>query len=146
MGIEDWGVILLAIEPFGGILAAIPIGILALGHPWWAWLLAAPLLAYVQVPVVDLCWDLLLRWPWWNRLLERKRSPRIERLMESGGAFWPVFVASPLVGPWVVMAFLRYAHVPQRRAAAPILLSMLAVTVVVVAACVFVPESLQASQ
>jgi hypothetical protein len=139
LGIEDWGVVLLAVNPFGGILAAIPLGILGLGHPWWAWLVAGPFLAYVQVPVVDLAWDLLLRWPWWRRLLERRRSPRIERLMSSGFAFWPVFLASPLVGPWFVMAFLRYARQPQRRAALPMLLSMLAVSVVTVAACVWLP-------
>lgn len=139
LGAADWGVFLLAAEPFGGILVAIPLGVLVLGQPWWWWLFLGPLLAYVQVPVIDLLMDLLMRWPWWRRFLERHRSERIERLMESGGGFWSIFLAAPLVGPWVVMAFLRLVHVPQRRAALPILLSMLAVTLVTLGACLWFP-------
>lgn len=139
MGPEDWGYVILSIQPFGGILASIPLAILALDYPWWLALLTAPALAYLQVPIIDLAWSLLERWPWFQRTLERKRSPRIERLLAGGGAFWTTFGAAPLVGPWVVMAFMRYAHVPQRRVALPIYLSMLAVGIVATALSVFVP-------
>jgi len=37
------------------------------------------------------------------------------------------------------MAFLRLVHVPQRRAALPILLSMLAVTLVTLGVCLWFP-------
>jgi len=88
VGAEDLGVFLVAAQPFGGIVVAIPLAVLVLGHPWWWWLFLGPLLAYVQVPVIDLFFDLLMRWPWWRRLLERHRSARVERMMASGGGFW----------------------------------------------------------
>ena len=46
--------------------------------------------------------------------------------MEARGAFWPTFLLAPVLGPWVVMAFMRYAQVPQRRIALPVLLGILA--------------------
>jgi hypothetical protein len=140
MSLLDWTYVAIAIEPFGGILVAIPLAVFALAYPLWLIVVTAPLLAYVQVLVVDLAWSGLLRWGWFGRLLERKRSPRVERLLASRGGFWLTFGLTPLVGPWVVMAFMRYAHVPQRRVAAPILLSLLAVTLATTAICLLVPE------
>jgi hypothetical protein len=61
----------------------------------------------------------------WRDLLERRRSARIERLLQSRGGFWITFVLAPLIGPWLVMAFMRTVRVPQRRVALPIFLAML---------------------
>ena len=89
MEVPLWVVILTAIAPIPGLLAAIPMSILVRNDPGWVWLIAGPLLAYVQVLVVDFGWTLLLKWKAWGRLLERMRSPRVERLMASkGGSFW----------------------------------------------------------
>jgi hypothetical protein len=139
----DWTYVFLAAEPLGGLLMAIPLGILKLDYPWWVTVLSGPPLAYLQVLAVDGLWSLLERWPWFVRTLERRRSARIERLLAGGAGFWATFAAAPLVGPWVVMAFLRYARIPQRRAALPILLAMLAVSLVVTAVCVLAPAAFQ---
>jgi hypothetical protein len=42
------------------------------------------------------------------------------------------------------MAFMRYAHVPQRHVALPILLGLTCVAVAIAVACVVVPESMRA--
>jgi len=135
----DLAFVLLAINPIGGLLVAIPLALLRLNYPLWLAVAGGVPLAYVQVVVVDFGWDVLCRWGWWNRLLERQRSPRIERLMASRGAFWPITVVTPLVGPWVVMAFMGYARVPQRHVAAPILLALTVVAIAVGALCLWVP-------
>lgn len=142
MSVLDWSYAFLAFQPFGGLLVAIPLGILKLGYPWWVTVLTGPPLAYLQVVVIDGLWSLLERWPWFVRTLEARRSPRIERLLDGGAGFWATFAAAPLVGPWAVMAFLRYAHIPQRRAAAPILLAMLTVSILITAVCVLAPTVL----
>ncbi len=122
---------LLAANPFGGLLIAVPYALLRQGFPAWATVLVGAPLAYLQVVVVDLGWGLFSRIPAWHRLLERRRSARVERLLQSRGGFWITFVAAPLIGPWLVMAFMRYAQVPQRKVAAPILLSLAATAAVV---------------
>ncbi|HUK64124.1 MAG TPA: hypothetical protein VLV15_12345 [Dongiaceae bacterium] len=114
----------LAANPFGGLLVAVPYALLRLGFSPWATVIAGAPLAYLQVVVVDLGWGLFDRFPAWRRLLEKRRSPRVERLLQSRGGFWITFVAAPLIGPWLVMAFMRFAQVPQRKVAAPILLSL----------------------
>ncbi len=124
---------LLAANPFGGLLIAVPFGMLRLGFPPWLLVVAGAPLAYLQVAAVDLGWSLLTRLGWWRRLLERRRSERVERLMRSRGGFWVTFVSAPVLGPWLVMAFMRYAQVPQRRVALPILLSLFATAAVVAA-------------
>ncbi|MFT3843223.1 MAG: hypothetical protein QM723_39935 [Myxococcaceae bacterium] len=124
---------LLAANPVGGLLVAVPYALVRLDFPAWATVLAGAPLAYLQVVAVDLGWGLFDRFPAWRRLLEKRRSPRVERLLQSRGGFWITFVAAPLIGPWLVMAFMRYAQVPQRRVAAPILLSLLATAAVVAA-------------
>jgi hypothetical protein len=87
------------------------------------------------VIAVDLAWNTLARASWWRGQLERRRNARVERLMASGGGFWITFVLAPTVGPWVVMAFLRYAQVPQRRVVAPILLALLTTATIVAIGC-----------
>ena len=73
---------------------------------------------------------------------ERRRSPRVERLVAARGGFWLTLVLAPLIGPWLVMAFMRYAQVPQRRVALPILLGILGSASFVALACVFFPKLL----
>jgi hypothetical protein len=130
----------LAANPFGGLLIAIPFAVLTLHYPaWWVVLASVPL-AYLQVIVIDVAWGWLARIERWNRFLMRRRSPRVERLVASGGGFWITFAATPLLGPWLVMAFMRYAQVRQRRVALPILLALLLTSVVLTSLCVVVPQ------
>jgi hypothetical protein len=136
----DLAFIVLATNPFGGLLFAIPLALFTLQYPVWLAVAAGVPLAYLQVVAVDVGWASLNQWPWWRRQLERRRSARLERLMASGGAFWPVVVLAPLLGPWVVMACMRYAQVPQRHVALPILLGLTWNASAIAAACVFVPE------
>ena len=130
----------LAVNPVGGLMVAIPYAVLRLGYPAWITVLAGVPLAYVQVIVVDLGWTSLGRIGAWTRFLERRRSPRVERLIAARGGFWITLVCTPLLGPWLVMAFMRYAQVPQRRVALPILLGLGASATVLALLCVFVPR------
>jgi hypothetical protein len=132
----------MATSPFGGLVVAIPFGIFVLHYPPWLAMLAGVPFAYIQVIVVDGAWTLLTRLPWWAEFLERKRSRTIERVLASRGGFWATFLASPVVGPWVVMGFLRYARISQRRVVLPIFLSLGCVSAVVTALCVFAPHLL----
>jgi len=133
----------MAINPIGGLLIAIPFAIFKLGYPAWLTLLVGVPCTYVQVLVVDLGWGQLNRWTRWRKMFERPRSPRIQRLVSSGGAFWPTLLLAPFIGPWMVMAFMRYARVPQRRVAAPILIGMTCQAAVLVAVCVYAPQLLR---
>ncbi len=115
----------LAINPIGGLAVAIPFAVFKLHQPaWLAWLVGLPF-AYVQVLVVDFFWERLIRWTWWRGFIERRRSPRVERLVHAKGSFWLTAVFSPFIGPWLVMAFMRYAQVPQRRVALPLLIGLM---------------------
>jgi hypothetical protein len=131
---------LLAVNPVGGLLAAVPWGVFEQHYSWALLLATGPLLGYVQVVIVDLAWGQLNRWAWWRSLLVGRRSPRVERLLQSRGAFVPVFLLTPIVGPWLVMACMRYARVPQRRVALPILASLFALTTVLVVVCAVAPR------
>lgn len=129
----------LAANPIGGLLIAIPFGMLKLHYPAWLTIVAGVPLAYLQVPAVDVLWSTLERATWWRGLLERRRSARVEKLLASRGGFWITFAAAPFLGPWLVMAFMRYAHVPQRKVALPIVLALAATAAVVAALCAIVP-------
>jgi hypothetical protein len=130
----------LAVNPLGGLIAAIPFAILVLKWPAWVVVAAGVPLAYVQVVVVDVAWGSLARIQAWKDFLERRRSPRVERLVASGGRFWITFFATPLLGPWLVMAFMRYAHVRHGRVALPIALGLLCTAVVLATLSMAVPE------
>ncbi|MCI0669095.1 MAG: hypothetical protein L0Y64_01400 [Myxococcaceae bacterium] len=131
---------LVAFSPVGGMVAAIPLGMLAFQMPTWqVWLLGV-VSAYAQVVAVDLAWSGLERLQWWRRLLERQQSPRLRRLLSAPGAFWPTVVLVPIVGAWVVMGLMRYAGVPQRRVAVPILVGLALFATVLCAGCALVPE------
>jgi len=141
MSSADLAFALLAANPFGGLLVAIPFAVLKLHYPMWlATGVGAPL-AYLQVAVVDAGWTLLARIPGWQRFIERRRSARIGRLVASRGAFWITFFATPLVAPWLVMAFMRYAQVGQRRVALPILASLACTAAILAWACVLAPRA-----
>jgi hypothetical protein len=139
----DYAFVTLAINPIGGLLVAIPFAVFKLSYPAWLAVIAGIPLAYVQVLGVDLGWTWLARIPGWHRFLERRRSARVERLVASGGGFWLTLVLAPLLGPWLVMAFMRYAQVPQRRVALPILLGLSAGASAVGLVCAFAPRLLE---
>jgi len=142
----DLAFALLAANPFGGLLVAIPFAMLKLHYPAWvATAMGAPL-AYLQVVVVDASWSWLARIPGWQRFLERRRSPRVARLVASRGAFWITFVVTPLLGPWLVMAFMRYAQVDQRRVALPIFASLACTAAALACACAIVPRAFSAGR
>jgi len=141
MDSTDLAFVLLAANPFGGLLVAIPFAVLKLHYPMWlATVVGAPL-AYFQVVVVDAGWSLLARIPGWQRFIERRRSARIGRLVASRGGFWITFFATPIVAPWLVMSFMRYAQVRQRRVALPILGSLACTAAILAWACVLVPRA-----
>jgi hypothetical protein len=124
MWIAYAGFVALAINPFGGLLFAIPYAQAVLGiSPWLAAIVGWPL-AYVQVLVVDVLWKSLCRISWWERFIARRRTPRLERMASSPYMFWLILVFAPFVGPWLVMAVMRYAAVPHRRIALPMALSL----------------------
>jgi hypothetical protein len=130
----------LAANPLGGLLVAVPFAILKLHYPPWVAAAVGTPLAYLQVFVVDLGFGLLAKIPCWLPFLERRRSARIQRLVASRGAFWVTFLATPFLGPWLVMAFMRYSQVPQRRVALPIFLALATTATVVAALAAFVPR------
>ena len=140
LGAGDLAFVALSMNPLGGLYASIPLAVFKLHYPAWLAVALGVPLTYLQVVVIDLAWTQLYRWDRFRLRLEKKRSPRIERLMASRGAFWSTMVLAPLIGPWVVMAFMRYAQVPQRRVALPILLGILCMATVVAVACVFIPR------
>ena len=118
------GFVALAVNPFGGLLFAIPYATAVLHtSPFFAAAVGWPL-AYVQVAVVDGLWETLNRMAWWRRLVERKRTPRLERMASSPSMFWLILLFGSFIGPWLVMAVMRYAKVPQRRVILPMALSL----------------------
>jgi hypothetical protein len=134
MGQGDLLFVLLAANPFGGLLVAIPFALLQLHYPVWVAVSLGPPLAYLQVIAIDASWTLLARSNRWQRFLDRRRSPRVERLVASGGGFWITFFATPFIGPWLVMSFMRWARISQRKVALPILLALFATGLSVAAA------------
>jgi hypothetical protein len=137
---------LLAANPIGGLVVAIPYAVLKLHYPLWLAVVVGVPLAYLQVVVVDFAWNLLGRAPAWRRLIERRRSPRVERLLASRGGFWITFLSTPVLGPWLVMAFMRYAQVAQRRVALPILAALACTAVAMAAASAVVPHAFAAGR
>ncbi len=131
--------VLLSINPIGGLLASIPFALLKLGYAPWAVIVSGVPLAYLQVFFVDAGWDRLERYEWWRRLVERSRGKWAQRLLQSRGGFWVTFLATPFLGPWLVMALMRWSGVPQRVVAAPILVALLATSLVITALCLFIP-------
>jgi hypothetical protein len=118
------GFVLLSINPFGGLLFSIPYAQNVLHvSPWLAALAGWPL-AYVQVALVDLFWDALSRLAWFERAVHKRRTPRLDRAASSKHMFWFILAFGAFCGPWLVMAVMRYANVPQRRIALPMALCL----------------------
>ncbi len=138
-----WAFAALAVNPIGGLLIAIPFALFKLHYPIWLVVLAGVPLAYLQVFIVDLVWDLLARAKWWSSFLQNRRNKTVERLVASRGGFWITFLATPVIGPWAVMAFMRYAQVPHRKIALPIALSLLAFAIGLSVLCQWVPRLFQ---
>jgi hypothetical protein len=129
----------MAASPWGGLLVAIPYGILKLHRaPICVVAIGVPL-AYLQVIAVDLGWELLLKAGWWRRMLERRRSKWFERVIASKGGFWITFGAT-MIAPWGVMAFARYGQLRQRQVALPIALALFCVGVTVAVLSVLAPR------
>jgi hypothetical protein len=63
MGSTDFAFALLAANPFGGLLVAIPFAVLKLHYSGWLAIGIGAPLAYLQVAVVDAGWSLLVRIP-----------------------------------------------------------------------------------
>lgn len=124
MSVAWLGFVVLALNPFGGLMVAIPYaqGVLHVS-PWIAALVGVPL-AYVQVLFVDVLWTTLCRWPRWEGFVKRRRTPRLERMASSTYMFWMVLAFGSVFGPWLVMAVMRYAKVPHQRIALPMALSI----------------------
>jgi hypothetical protein len=134
------GFVALAVNPFGGLLFAIPYAKTVLhASPYCAALVGWPL-AYVQVLFVDLLWQTLARQGWWQRLIERRRTPRLERMASSPHAFWLILFFACFLGPWLVMAVMRYARVPHRRVAVPMALSLGWNALGIAVLCVYAPQ------
>ena len=130
---------LLAANPIGGLLVAIPFAVLKLDCAPWLTVAAGVPLAYLQVFVVDLSWSRLERFGWWTRMIQKSRGRWADRLVQSRGAFWITFAATPVLGPWLVMALMRWVGVPQRRIALALVCSMVTLATVVATLCAFVP-------
>ena len=130
---------LMAANPIGGLTVAIPFALLKLGYsPGPVVAIGVPL-AYLQVLVVDGCWNTLERMGWWRRMMAKSRGKWANRLVESRGAFWITFVVTPIIGPWMVMALMRWAGVPQRQVATAILSSQVVAASIIATLCVFIP-------
>lgn len=131
--------LLLAVNPIGGLLAAIPFALLKLGYSPWLVVFAGVPLSYVQVIVVDTGWTVLEKLGWWRRLIERSRGKWAQRLVSSRGSFWVTYLATPILGPWLVMALMRWAAVPQRVVGPPIFLSQCTASLIIALLCVLIP-------
>ena len=131
--------VLLAANPIGGLTVAIPFALLKLDFSPWVTVAVGVPAAYLQVLVVDGFWTTLERLGWWRRLIDRSRGKWANRLVASRGAFWVTFIATPILGPWLVMALMRWAGVTQRKIALAMVSSMLVASSTIAALCVFVP-------
>lgn len=130
---------LLAANPIGGLMVAIPFAVFSLDYAPWLTVVTGVPFAYLQVLVIDASWNRLERLGWWQRLLKKSRGKWADRLVQSRGAFWVTFVATPVIGPWLVMALMRWVGVPQRKVALALAASMVTAASVVAALCAYVP-------
>lgn len=132
--------VLTSINPIGGLMVSLPLAIFKIGWPAWLAVVLGVPLAYVQVLVVDLFWERLLAWPFWTRFVERRRSTRLEKILAHRYAPWILAVASPWLGPWLVMAVARFAGRRQSQLAAPLLFGLTYVAIGIALICVYAPR------
>lgn len=134
--------VLACINPFGGLAVGIPIAVFKLDWPpWLAVVLGVPL-AYLQVVAVDLLWERLLAWPWWMRMIEKRRSERLTDLLARDDAKIWLSVFGVWAGPWLVTALARFAGHSVGRVALPLLFGLTYVGIGVAVVCRLAPELL----
>jgi hypothetical protein len=132
-----------AINPWGGMFVAMPIAIYKLDWPaWFACLLGIPL-GFVQVIVVDRMWERSLRWPFWVRLLEKRRSERLTNWLARDDAKLWLALFGVWFGPWLVTAFARFSGHQVGRVALPLLFGITYVAIATAAVCKIAPEMLK---
>jgi len=132
--------VLTSVNPIGGLLISLPLAIFKIHWPaWFAVVLGVPL-AYVQVLVVDLFWQRLLLWPFFTRQVEKRRSARLEKILAHRYAPWLLALASPWIGPWLVMAVARFGGRRQSEVALPLLVGLTYVAIGIALICVYAPK------
>ncbi len=134
--------VIAGLNPFGGMFVAIPIGVFKLMWPAWVAVLIAIPLAYTQVIAVDLLWSRLAAWPAFMELITKRRSPRLDALLERRDANVWLTLLSPWLGPWFVMAVARFSGRSFRSVGVPLFLGLSYVAVMVGAMCVLAPHLL----
>lgn len=143
----DWpyvvGFVLTAINPWGGVFVAMPIALFKLDWPAWFAVLVAIPLGYVQVVVVDVLWERLMRWPRWSEMLAKRRSERLTNLLARDDAKLWLAIFGVWFGPWLVAAFARFAGHAVRRVALPLLFGISYITVGTAIVCKLAPELLK---
>jgi len=137
------GFVLTAINPWGGMFVAMPIALFKLDWPAWLAVIIGIPLGYVQVVVVDVLWERLMRWPWWVQMLEKRRSERLTNLLARDDAKLWLGVFGVWMGPWLVAAFARFSGHEVRRVALPLLFGISYVTIGVAVACKLAPDLLK---
>jgi hypothetical protein len=134
--------VLACINPFGGMFVSMPIALYKLEWPpWFACALGIPL-AYVQVVVVDVLWERLMAWPWWVRLIEKRKSEKLTDLLARDNAKIYLAIFGVWAGPWLVMAVARFAGHTRGRVALPLLFGITYVTIGVAAVYKLAPQLL----
>ena len=110
-----------ALNPIGGLTAAIPLGIYVLGlRPVPVALLAGPL-TFVTVLVLHVFWQALRSRPRAAAWLEARRSVRVERLLERRGATIAAALGGLTIGGTGSYVTLRFFGVSFDRFWAPLL-------------------------
>ena len=138
--------VVVAINPFGGLFLAVPLAIFELQwSPALAVAIAVPL-SYVQVLAVDLGWDSLQRWEGLMRFVEKKRSDRLESALRARWAPVWITLMSPWIGPWLVMAVMRFGKMPRGRAFLPLFLGLAWVGTLTGVVCVYAPDLIPARE
>ncbi len=118
---------------------AIPLAIFQLEwSPWFVGLVTVPLV-YVQVAVVDLLWDKLLSWPKARDFLQKRKSEKIERLLNRKYAGLWLAVFGVWAGCWLVMAMARFGGHRQSKVALPLLFGITYMVAAAVLICLYAP-------
>ncbi len=137
--------VLAALNPFGGAFLAVPLAIFKLEwSPWFVGAVTIPLV-YAQVAAVDLLWDKLLAWPRAHEFLEKRKSVKLERLLDRKDASLWLSIFGVWAGCWLVMAMARFGGHRQSKVALPLLFGITYMVVAVVLICLYAPDLLPKS-
>src|SRR5436190_8101986 len=95
----DWiAYCLQAMNPFAGLVAAVPLGINVFKlEPAAVAALAGPI-SFVSVALMHVLWETMRRRPRVAAWIEQRRSPRIAALMERRGVFLAALIATTFLG------------------------------------------------